>query len=98
MKAELKIDTQELAQEITQRVLNALKPLLNKKEDSTIFDVQALGDYLNVSSKWIYERTHMNEIPHYKVTGKLMFKKKEIDNWLDVHKVPAIKNFRLVKK
>lgn len=103
MKVELNIDTQELVQEITQAVICALKPLLkNDVGEDTIFDVKGLAAYLNVTPKWIYERTHLKEIPHYKITGRLMFKKKDIDKWFFTHKVPVIstpaRKFQVIKR
>lgn len=91
-------------QAIAQEVIQAIKPLLakGKAEDDTVFDVKGLAVYLKVTAKWIYERTHLKEIPHYKVMGKLLFKKKDIDKWLATYKVPAVntlaKNFQLIKQ
>ncbi len=42
------------------------------------------------AKKWIYERTHLKEIPYKKVKGVLLFRKKDIDKWLDTHNVPAV--------
>ncbi len=103
MKVDLNINTQELAQEITQAVICALQPLLkNNAGDDTIFDVKKLAGYLNVTPKWIYERTHLKEIPHYKITGRLMFKKNDIDKWFATQKVPAIsapaRKFQVIKR
>lgn len=91
MKAELNINTDELREQITQDVIKALKPLLNGRgEDDTIFTVKTLAKYLEVSEKWIYERTQFNEIPLYKMGGNVRFRKREIDRWLDAQKTPAI--------
>lgn len=91
MKAELSMDTQELEERITQRVIKAITPLLNgKTEDDIIFTVKTLAGYLAVSEKWIYERVQFKEIPFYKMGGHIRFSKKEITRWLDSHKTPAI--------
>jgi excisionase family DNA binding protein len=78
---------------IAQRVTEFLKPILANRKDeaeNVIFDVQGLAEYLKVSPKWIYDRTHLKEIPHYKIRGQLRFRKREIDKWLNTYRVPAI--------
>lgn len=79
--------------DIAKIVVEELKPLLKNNNktnnDDTIFDVQGLADYLRVSIKWVYERTHLNEIPFLKVGGHLRFRKKDIDKWLDLFHTPA---------
>ena len=73
-----------------------------KHEDDIVFDVQRLAEYLAVSKQWIYERSHLKEIPHIKKQGLLRFRKKDIDKWLDSYKIPAIDTsgtiFRSVRK
>ena len=69
-------------------VLEVLRPFLGRVDKTsthsdTIFDVKALCEYLKVTPKWVYEQTHLNAIPHYKLTAKaLRFKRSEIDDWL----------------
>jgi len=63
------------------------------KDDDIVFNITQISEYLNVSSKWIYEQTHLKTIPHYKMGNKqLRFRKKEIDRWLDGQKVPPAGN------
>ncbi len=91
MKAELNIDTQELAREITGEVIRAIKPLLNgMAEDDTIYTVKTLAKYLEVSEKWIYERIQFKEIPYYKIGGNVRFSKIDIATWLETCKTPAV--------
>ncbi len=91
MKTELE---QQDIQAIAQRVMELLKPVLSgngkKASEDTIFDVPGLVKYLKVSKKWIYERTHLKEIPYLKVGGQLRFRKRDIENWLNTFKVPAV--------
>ncbi len=88
MKAELNIDTNELAQKITQEVVKAIKSLLNHehKTDDSLMDVKGLAKYLGVERDWIY--SHIKEIPHYKLGRFPKFRKREIDKWLDTQKPP----------
>lgn len=77
---------------IAQRVVDLLKPVLaakKKKADDMIFDVKGLAEYLKVSSHWIYERTHLKQIPHIKVGGFLRFSKRDIDKWLNTFAIKS---------
>lgn len=91
MKLELeKSDIESIAQ----RVIELLRPVLSsngKKEQDIIFDVPGLAEYLKVSRKWIYEKTHYKEIPYIKIGGQLRFRKKDIDKWLDEYNVPTVR-------
>jgi len=93
MKAELTLPS-ELAEQIADKVIERLKPVLagngRHKAEDTIFDVKGLAEYLRVLDRWIYERTHLKEIPHYKIGGQLRFRKRDIDKWLELYKVPAV--------
>jgi len=86
---------------IAQKVAEVLKPILiniRKAEvEDIIFDVQGLAEYLKVSTKWIYERTHLKEIPYLKIGGQLRFRKKDIDKWLNSFNVPSISTSKILK-
>ncbi len=90
MKNEL--EPQEI-EAIAQRVAEILRPILGRNSktetENMIFDLPALAEYLKVSTKWIYERTHLKEIPYIKIGGQLRFNRKEIDKWLQAGKIPA---------
>ena len=91
MKAELHINTQELEDRITERVIKALKPFLQGKgEDDTLFTVTTLAEYLHVSDQWVYERVHLKEIPYIKLGKFPRFRKSEVDRWMDTMKTPAL--------
>lgn len=90
---ELRFDIpDDLFEKIAEIVVRKLKPLLdnNHPDDDLIFDVKGLCEYLKVSEKWIYERTHLNEIPYIKIKGLLRFRKKDIDRWLNSYHTPAV--------
>jgi len=92
MKTEL--ETQEI-EAIADKVVDKLKPIIgsgDKYQDDIIFDVKGLVDYLKVSKQWIYQRTHLKEIPHLKIDGQLRFRKRDIDKWLKSFSVPAVSN------
>jgi hypothetical protein len=86
-------------QAIITGTLEGLRPLFSKKQcgvvDDVIFDMSGLCDYLKVSRKWVHGRTHLKEIPYYKLSNKqLRFRKKDIYRWFESHKTPAINEYR----
>lgn len=89
MQAEIHIDTEQLGKEIAEKVLSTLRPQLSEELEDTLFNVQTLAEYLQVSKQWVYERVQFKEIPYRKVGRFLRFRKSEIDEWLDGFKVPA---------
>ena len=58
--------------------------------DKIYLTVPEVAKYLSVSTSKIYKLTSKNEIPHYKPCGKNLFKKLEIDSWVDESLVPTI--------
>lgn len=98
MKAEFDIDTQEIAREIAQEVIRAIKPLMkNAVEDDNILDVKGLSEYLKVTHHWIYQQTHLGTLPCFKLGNQLRFRKKDIDRHLEGLKIPAIGQLRAIK-
>ncbi|MBF0607408.1 MAG: helix-turn-helix domain-containing protein [Candidatus Magnetobacterium sp. LHC-1] len=99
MKAELTLP-HELVEQIADSVIERLRPLIAVNErkietgTDTIFNVKLLCDYLKVTPTWIYERTHLNEIPFIKIGGQLRFKKKAIDKWVDSFEIPAASQYK----
>lgn len=45
------------------------------------------AQYTGLSVKYIYKLTHAKQIPHYKPSRKLYFKRDELDAWLMSHRV-----------
>lgn len=78
----------ELAEQISKRVLSILK---DRKIDDEIFDLNQLCDYLKVTKAWVYERTHLNEIPYIKLNGHLRFRRSKIDSWLENYNMKVIR-------
>ena len=81
-------------QAIAEKVIEKLKPVLsgNGKQagNDELFNIQDVCNYFKVSKQWVYERTHLNEIPFYKIDGHLRFKKLELDKWLQKYHVSAV--------
>jgi len=94
-------ELETLAYLLAEKVISRLNTPGNKKVEDILYDVQGLSQYLHVSIKWIYERTHLKEIPYIKIKGHLLFRKRDIDRWLDSHKTPAARlptNLRVLNK
>jgi len=78
---------------ITEKILESLRPALNKQKqspDDSMLNVKDLCDYLRVSKSWIYSRTRVNGIPFYKIDGQILFRKADIDKFLQDYHFPAI--------
>lgn len=91
MKAELTLPP-ELVNEIADKVIEKLLPYLSVNNDhgteDKIFTVKQLSKYIGLSESWVYNNKH--KIPHFnkkenefKRKGKPLFRKSEIDEWLN---------------
>jgi len=81
----IEIDDSKLINDIVEKVVEQITPLFNKSHDSNndeLMDVQGLADYLKVKRQWVYEKTHLNIIPYYKVGKYPRYRKSKIDEWL----------------
>ena len=70
---------------IAEKVFEKLRPLLNDSHDSKddeLMDVKGLADYLNVKKQWVYDKTHLGLIPHYKVGKYPRYRRAKIEKWL----------------
>ncbi len=91
----MKFDTEELnqlADAVSQKVLERLRPLLANKDKGQhgdkIFMVETLAEYLDVEKDWVY--SHIKEIPHFKVGRFPRFRKKDVDRWLECNRAPIM--------
>ena len=53
--------------------------------------IKQCAEYINYSEPAIYKMVANSEIPCYKIAGKLLFRKSEIENWLNDFKQPSLK-------
>ena len=87
----IELDDRDI-ERVANKVIELLKPLLKSshprsEQEENIFDVDELASYLKVTKSWVYEKTHLNEIPYYKMGKFPRFKKKDIDRWLERSKI-----------
>lgn len=47
-----------------------------------------------MTPKAIYQKVHRHEIPHYKMGIRLLFKREEIDKWVEAQRVPTDNEIR----
>ena len=82
----IEIDNTQLINDIVERVVEKLKPLISNPHDSSsdeLMDVQERWlIILRLKRQWVYEKTHMGIIPYYKVGKYPRYRKSKIDEWL----------------
>ncbi|MFN3467979.1 MAG: helix-turn-helix domain-containing protein [Candidatus Brocadiales bacterium] len=68
---------------LADRVVEKLTPHLQYKDNGKdkFLNVKELAEYIGQKPSWIY--AHIQEIPHTKKGGFLVFKKSVIDKWLE---------------
>jgi len=99
MKAELILSTEEI-DEIVERVCQKLLPAIQtneKRRYDSIMNVPGLAAYLKVDANWIYQRTRKQEIPHIKKGKYCLFKKSDIDIWLNHDSIKPLSFFSIAK-
>lgn len=42
---------------------------------------------LRVSMSWLYKKAKANIVPHYRVGGLIRFTEKDLENWMNAHKI-----------
>lgn len=52
--------------------------------------VEQLAKYIGASTVKVYSMVRGNEIPHYKIGAKILFRKSTIDQWIAEQEAQAI--------
>jgi excisionase family DNA binding protein len=81
----IEIDDSQLINDIVEKVVERLKPLLrqnSKSNDRELLTVNELVNYLKVKKSTIYDKVHTKSIPFLKNGNSLRFRRKHIDLWL----------------
>jgi excisionase family DNA binding protein len=95
----IEIDYEKLADFITTKLTEALKPFLDTKvKGDEIMGVQELAQYLGVTKDTIYKKVGLNEIPFFKIGDLTKFKKSRIDQWIESQTRQAVPNSKVFKK
>ena len=83
------VSAEEFKTEIVNGILEQLKPLLEKekieeKQNEMITRLEA-AELLNISLVKLWDITKNNLIPKYKIGGKVLYKKKDIQNFIQLN-------------
>lgn len=65
----------------------------NNKQENNFpehLTIKQLAEYLSYSEAAIYKMVAQSVIPYYKLGGKILFKRKEVENWMLEFKKPII--------
>lgn len=63
--------------------LKELRELHKQEFRDELMNIKELGDYINYQKTSIYGLVQKRKIPFIKASGKLHFRKKDIDQWLN---------------
>jgi len=59
----------------------------DKQTNNEVFGVLEVSAYLKISKTTVYKLTMDRQLPHYKSGKRLLFRKEEIDKWINKGKV-----------
>jgi len=63
----------------------SVREVLNLIESDRYLDLKEAAEYLPLSERTI--REHLNEIPHFRYGKKIIFRKSELDRWMETFRV-----------
>jgi excisionase family DNA binding protein len=67
-----------------------MPPARGLSDAPRLWTVEDLCRFLNVSKRWVHERTRRGEIPCYRLGTALRFDPKEIESWVaKFHRSPG---------
>lgn len=50
--------------------------------DRDILNVAEVAEYLQVSTKWVYEAVGLQRVPHFKVGNRIRFRRDDLAVWI----------------
>ena len=78
----------QLADQIAARLVDQLRSGLTDRNDdqhTPWLSIEKAAAYLDWPKQRLYKLTAQGAIPHYKHDGRLLFRRDELDNWLESH-------------
>jgi len=54
--------------------------------EKNFYTIKEVAELLRASEIWVRRRVKEGEIPSYKIGGKRLFKKEELDKWIESKK------------
>ena len=75
-----------------QNQLTRIEELIKSQNHNQIefLDITEASGFLKLKKSTLYQLVFKREIPFYKNTKKLLFKKSDLINWVDKHRVHTI--------
>ena len=76
-----------------QTQLNKIEVLINsmQRKETEFMDIEDASKFLKLKKATLYQMVFKREIPFYKSTKKLLFKKSDLINWVEKDRVYTIK-------
>lgn len=76
-----------------QNQLNNIENLINsiKKNETEYMDIDEASNFLKLKKATLYQMVFKREIPFYKSTKKLLFKKLDLIEWVDKDRIFTVK-------
>jgi hypothetical protein len=78
-------DIKSIAETITEMLLPAISQNSKHDADEKWLNVKELSGYISMSPQWIYN--NKSKLPHVNINSKPLFKKSEVDQWLESFRV-----------
>jgi hypothetical protein len=78
-------DIKSIAETITEMLLPAISENSKYGADEKWLNVKELSGYISMSPQWIYN--NKSKLPHVNINSKPLFKKSEVDHWLESFRV-----------
>ena len=75
------------------RIENLL--LLSQKQDTVYFEIDEASNFLKLKKATLYQMVFKREIPFYKSTKKLLFKKSDLIDWVDKDRIYTVKELEV---
>lgn len=72
-----------------EKKLDEIQKEKNQKSNDELMTIEELANYINYEKTSIYGLVQKRKIPYIKASGKLHFRKYQIDEWLDSRKVKS---------
>ena len=84
-----------MEKEITHTLKQIVKLLQEiQQQESNYLSFNQAKEFLQTSSSTLYKLTSAKEIKHYKPNGKLLFKKTDLEDWLNQYSVETLEKSR----
>ncbi|NJN27628.1 MAG: helix-turn-helix domain-containing protein [Cyclobacteriaceae bacterium] len=78
------IDLKDQLNRIEELLIKTLeKPIPNQEDNNAWMNIEEAAEYLQIAKPTLYALTSRREIPIYKKTKRIYFKKSELKEWLE---------------